>query len=71
MLSPYTNRSEAMRLINELVMSDVWMALSGDLKRKEITLHSDKGTEFAHALIVAYVVANEDLRNSLIKTLKL
>ena len=60
-----------MRLINELATSDVWMALSGDVTRKEITIHSDEGEEFAHALIIAYIAANENFRNHLIKYLNL
>lgn len=70
MYAPGIDRAEAMRLINEIAASDIWLTLTGNINTREIFMHTDV-IENAEALLVSYVCSNEKLRERLITILKL
>lgn len=69
MYSPHINKAEAIRLINEIGMADVWVCITGNFEEKSIHLHSEE-QEKGLALIISYVLSNPDFRNLLLKTIK-
>jgi len=70
MYAPGIDRGEAIRLVNEIALSDVWVTLTGNIPKREITMHSDSSTERSHALIISYIVSNSKLREKLLEILK-
>lgn len=69
MYSPHINKAEAIRLVNEIGMADVWVCLTGNFEDKSINCHSED-QERGLALIISYVLSNHDFRNLLLKTIK-
>ena len=70
MYAPGVDRGEAMRLINEIAASDIWLTLTGNIHTREIYMHTDV-IENAEALLVSYICSNEKLRERVITILKL
>jgi hypothetical protein len=69
MISPHIDRSEAMRLINEIGMADVWMAITFSTKDNEIKLHADHGKEIAYLLLSSYIMKDKEFLNFLFNRL--
>ena len=70
MISPHINRDEAIRLVNEIGMADVWLAITYDMKDKEIKLHADHGKEVAYLLLTSYIMKDIEFLNHLLKKLE-
>lgn len=70
MYAPGVDRGEAMRLINEIAVSDIWVTLTGNINTREIQIHSED-TEKAQALIIAYICSNHTIRERLLEIIKL
>lgn len=70
MYSPGVDRGEAMRLINEIAVSDIWLTLTGNINTREIHMHSED-IEKAEALIISYICSNHKLREKLLEIIKI
>lgn len=70
MFTPGIDRGEAIRLINEIALSDVWVTITGNISSREIILHSDKDRDRSLSLITSYILSDSDYREKLLSILK-
>jgi hypothetical protein len=61
MISPNVDRAEAIRLINEIAMADVWLALTFSIKDSTFLIHSEMKSDDARTLIAAYALHDQKL----------
>ena len=69
MYAPNVNKSEAIRLINEMAKCDCWAMITCNYEEKSIELHAEN-IEDAESVIIGYILASDSLKDKLITALK-